>query len=96
MNISQIQNFNPYSSYQNPLPSFEGYKSSFSKKLDQILIKKHATKEDKEFLTNKIFIFLKKKINSKQSIGEGFHGIVYKIDDKYVLKKSIYDEIDTL
>lgn len=96
MNIAQFQNYNQYFQYNPPSPNFEGYKSQFSKRLDQVLIKKRATKEDKQFLISKLFNFITQKMRPNRSVGEGFHGRVYKIDDKYVLKKSIFVNTDTL
>lgn len=75
------------STYQQKLNTvqFKGYTSNFSKKLDALLegnLKSHKNVES-EF--KKI---LKCKIKPSNLIGEGFHELVYKIDDKYVLKFS--------
>ena len=64
---------------------FKGYTSNFSKELDALLggnLKSHKNVE------NEFKKILKRKIKPSNLIGEGFHELVYKIDDKYVLKFS--------
>lgn len=80
-----VQNNNLFSNYKNTSPQFCSYKTSFSKKLDNVLLKKRASKEDKTLLSEKLNNLLNTKLQNR-FLGEGANGQVYKIDDEYVLK----------
>lgn len=74
-------------------PQFTGYKSVFSKKLDEVLLSgRQPDLNEKNFLIEKLQKFIREKLRPNRKIGNGFHGSVYKIDDKYVLKVAKHDK----
>lgn len=74
-------------------PSFTSYKTIFSKKLDEVLLSgKQPEYKDEKFLVEKLQEFIKLKMRPEKKIGSGFHGAVYKIDDRYVIKVSKHDK----
>lgn len=66
-------------------PSF-GHKCLFSKQLDEVLIKRRVCKKDALNLSNAFNDLVSKLFGSQRLLGAGFHGRVYKIDDKYAVK----------
>lgn len=81
------QNFNNISSNKKMSysPTF-GYRSAFSRQLDVVLDKQRVCKKDVSNLTSAFNDFVLKHFNSQRLLGAGFHGRVYKIDDKYAVK----------
>lgn len=77
---------NNYNAPQYRQPQFTGYKSVFSRRLQRVVAEGKADKTERNFLTDWIKKFTALKLKASRRIGEGFHGEVYKIDDKYVLK----------
>lgn len=77
---------NNYNAPQYRPQQFTGYKSVFSRKLESVVARGKADEPEKTFLTDWMKKFVDIKLRAKRRIGEGFHGEVYKIDDKYVLK----------
>ena len=78
---------------QKQQPQFTGYKSVFSKKLDEVLLSgRQPDLNEKNFLIEKLQKFIREKLRPNRKIGNGFHGSVYKIDDKYVLKVAKHDK----
>lgn len=73
----QINNYNP---------SFCGYKTDFSKKLNRYLSKETRDKDKEKAIVESLSELLPKKITDKNIKGSGWHGIVYGIDDDYVVK----------
>lgn len=70
-------------------PNFEGYyRSELGRSVDEFLKQKEPSMAIREGLLNGINKFLEDNI-SKKIVGKGCHGIVYRIDDKYVLKMDI-------
>lgn len=67
-------------------PSFTGYTSAFGRRLESVIAKNSASEEDKICLVSWIRKFLLTKINPKNKLGEGAHGAVYRIDDKFCMK----------
>lgn len=65
---------------------FTGYSSEFGTQLNEVLKKGYAAHSDKVSLVEKLKEFLKFGLNAKNVLGEGFHGVVYKIDDDFVAK----------
>ena len=94
----KVSNSNYYN-YNKQL-QFTGYKSVFSKKLQLVVAKGEADEYENTFLIGQLQKFLALKMTAKRKIGSGFHGSVYKIDDKYVLKSSncepLIDEVLTI
>ena len=79
-------NYNFYMINRTISPSFCGYQTAFSKQLDKVILKHKCNNSDAVKLTELLNDFIKKHLNIKKKLGSGFHGSVYKIDDKYVLK----------
>lgn len=81
-------------------PAFTGYKSAFSRKLDEVLLSgKQPQYKDEKILVQKLQKFINEKLKPDRKLGQGFRGSVYKIDDKYVLKttrksKPLADMVD--
>ncbi len=72
--------------------TFTGYHSKFTKKLDSVLLSSGEISQKEHNSLMRMFCeFLQKKLNPKRILGEGHHGEVYRIDDKYVLKKGIFE-----
>lgn len=84
MRINSITFFNQPNN--NNTPEFRGYKSVFSKTLDEVIVKGEASKEQKNKMTGFITRFVNNRLKYDRVLGRGLHGAVYKIDDKYVLK----------
>lgn len=78
-----VSNYTPQ--YNKPI-QFQGYKSVFSRKLESVIAEGKKECKGQSFLTDWLKKFVAKKMRADRKIGEGFHGEVYKIDDKYVLK----------
>ncbi len=92
MQISST-NFTQQNKYKLKNIQFRGYKSVFSKKLDEVLLSgTQPDFETQKFLISKLQNFIKKKLKSNRKIGQGFNGSVYKIDDSYVLKVHKHDK----
>ncbi len=68
-------------------PTFTGYKSSFSKKLEKTLSTPKMSREKADALLKNFADMYDKKVCQDSKIGAGFYGSVYKIDDCYVLKR---------
>ena len=66
--------------------SFYGYKSAVGKKFDVIIKKGSASESESDYIINALNKILKKRIAANETVGEGCTGVVYKIDNKYVLK----------
>lgn len=81
-----MQITNNYSTPQYNSQNFTGYKSVFSKRLERVVAEGKAGQTDQLFLSDWLKKFTIFKMRACRRIGEGFHGEVYKIDDKYVLK----------
>lgn len=87
INSMYVQQSSIYSNRQYTFPQFGSYKTTFSKKLEEVIAKKKVNKEDKTFLSRELNNILDGKL-SKRFLGEGVDGQVYKIDDKFVMKTS--------
>ncbi len=87
-NFTQYQNLNLNSNtYLNKRNvNFTGYTSAFGRRLESVMAKNSASEEDKACLVFWIRKFLSTKINPKNKLGEGAHGAVYRIDDKFCMK----------
>ena len=73
---------------QTQKPKFTGYHCKFTKKLDSVLLSSGEVGKNEQNSLIKMFSdFLQNRLNPKRILGEGHHGEVYRIDDKYVLKK---------
>ncbi|MBQ8460655.1 hypothetical protein IJ541_11235 [bacterium] len=70
------------------IPQFTGYRSVLSKKLDKTIQSRKCSKTAREEIINDLTKFIRKKARTKRILGEGFFNSVYKIDDKYALKRS--------
>lgn len=81
-----MQITNNYPTLQYRPQQFTGYKSVFSRRLQRVVAEGKADDTEKTFLTDWIQKFVASKLKAGRRIGEGFHGEVFKIDDKYVLK----------
>lgn len=81
-------NFNSYPNYQKSKENqtFTGYRSAFSRNLDAVLLKHRVTREDAKNLSDLLTSFLDKHLHKNYLLGAGFHGRVYKLDDKYAIK----------
>ncbi len=87
INSMYVQQSNIYSNRQYTSPQFCSYKTTFSKKLEEVIAKKRASNEDKNLLSKELNNMLGDKLD-KRFLGEGANGQVYKIDDKFVMKTS--------
>lgn len=67
-------------------PSFCGYKSEFSKKLEDYIASPINEKISETNLIGSFQDVLNRGMNIENEKGRGFHGIVYGIDDYYVFK----------
>lgn len=90
MQISQTAPYQNYN-YNNRNIStnnvtFTAYTSVFGKRLESVLSKKCVTDDDRTFLISWVQRFLKTKITPDNKLGEGAHGAVYRIDDRYCMK----------
>ena len=68
-------------------PSFTGYKSVFSKKLEKALKTQRMSRQQAGRLLHDFADMYDKRVRMDKKIGSGFYGTVYKIDDNYVLKR---------
>ena len=68
--------------------SFDGYKSVFSKKLEQALQNASNQAYSGKEISYDFAKLYPKKSNPKNLLGKGSHGSVYRIDDYYVFKVS--------
>ena len=84
INSMYVQQSSIYSNRQYTFPQFGSYKTTFSKKLEEVIAKKKVNNEDKTFLSRELNNILDGKL-SKRFLGEGVDGQVYKIDDKFVM-----------
>ncbi len=75
---------------------FCGYtRTKFGRAIDEFIKSGHNSEEVCSRLNTKLALFLK-HLGLSAKLGEGFRGIVYKIDDKYVLKVNKYiKNVDT-
>ena len=73
----QIKNYNP---------NFCGYKTDFSKKLNRYLSQETRDKGKEKTIVECLSKIMPEKITDKNIKGSGWHGIVYGIDDDYVVK----------
>lgn len=80
MKINNLTNKN------NNQPAFRAYKSVFSKKLNELIVKPYFDDSDIIEISDKFKQVLKTRINNKHLLGEGTRGKIYKIDSEYVLK----------
>lgn len=72
--------------------TFTGYHSSFTKKLDSVLTSNGEISQLKQdSLVEAFDKIIQKKLKPKNILGEGHHGAVYRIDDKYVIKKGFFE-----
>ena len=72
--------------------TFTGYHSSFTKKLDSVLTSRGEISQLKQdSLVEAFDKIIQKKLKPKNILGEGHHGAVYRIDDKYVIKKGFFE-----
>ena len=79
-NQSQIQQIQP---------NFEGYyRSKLGRCVDEFVQTKEPSLELQKELMTKVRDFIEKNTN-KKIIGKGHHGVVFRIDDKYVLKMDL-------
>lgn len=83
--ISAVNNNSSYT-YK---PSFLGYKTVFTRALDEVILNKKPLEEVEQNLLEKFNVLLK-RLQKGKSMGSGIEGSVYRIDEKYVLK-SPYD-----
>lgn len=68
-------------------PSFTGYKSVFSQKLEKALKTQRTSRQSAGRLLGDFTDMYGKRVRLSNKIGSGFYGTVYKIDDSYVLKR---------
>ncbi len=73
----QISNYNP---------SFCGYKSEFGKKLNKYLSENIRDKNKEKAIVESLSDIIPDKITESNIKGSGWHGIVYGIDDDFVVK----------
>lgn len=66
--------------------AFEGYKTVFTKTLDEVILSGKCSKKSENKLLKLLNDFINKKLNDKKLLGSGFSNSVYKIDDKYALR----------
>ncbi len=67
-------------------PAFEGYtRTNFGRAIDEFIKEGYNSESACKQLNTRLSLFLK-HLGLPSKLGEGFRGIVYKIDDKYVLK----------
>lgn len=67
-------------------PNFCGYKSDFGKKLNKYLSENVKDKKTEKSIIESLSEIIPDKISDNNIKGSGWHGIVYGIDDDYVLK----------
>lgn len=88
MKLTNISYYNSYQLYQNNknTPSFSGYKSKFSKELDNVIKNNTVKTDDIRNLSKLLNKFWNRPETKARVLGSGTHGTVYKIDDEYVIK----------
>ncbi len=85
MNINPVNKIKDEKNYYNNL-NFNGYtRTKFGRAIDSFIKEGYNSKTVCEDMNTRLNLFLK-HIGLSARLGEGFRGIVYKIDDKYVLK----------
>lgn len=72
-------------------PTFGGYLSKFSKRLDKVLTQKECSFNDSIFLQNSLEKIVAKRLKNNDVLGEGSMARVLKIDSKYVVRLSRWD-----
>lgn len=82
----------------NNIPSFCGYKSEFSRKLEQYISSGIRNENKEQELTDSFSKIMIDKMSNDNEIGKGVHGVVYGIDDDYVFKvpKHSFKTLDKL
>lgn len=83
-NLSYEQN--KYNFNRSRRLNFAGHTSVFGKNLEAVLSKGYVTPSEEDKLVAYLQKFLGKKLKASRKLGEGIHGVVYKIDDKFCLK----------
>lgn len=73
-----------------PKAAFQGYKTVFSKTLDEVILSKDYSLEAENKLVKLLNKFINKKLVPEKHLGKGYSNTVYKIDDKYVLRFPSY------
>lgn len=73
-----------------PKVAFQGYKTVFSKTLDEVIFSKGYSLDAENKLVKLLNKFINKKLTSEKQLGKGYSNTVYKIDDKYVLRFPSY------
>lgn len=84
MRITPVNRINAVSAPQ--APAFHGAVEDFGKHIGDTFCKTNILPEEKSSLLKEFKKVVYDIINSGRELGRGFHGIVYKIDDNFVLK----------